>query len=79
MKDAGILDGDRAILQKQSSVNDGEVAAVVVDDEATLKRVIRRNGQILLRAENSAYQDITLSSDRDVNIAGRLVGVLRKC
>ena len=79
MKDVGIFNGDTAIMQKQSSVDDGEVAAVVVDDEATLKRVIRRNGRLLLRAENADYEDITLSPDHDVNIAGRLVGVLRKC
>ena len=79
MRDIGVLDGDMAIVRKQSSLDSGEVGAVIIDDEATLKRVVRRNNQILLRAENPAYEDMTLSSDRDVSIAGRLVGVLRKC
>jgi repressor LexA len=79
MKDIGILDGDIAIVAYQQAVDNNEVAAVIIDGEATLKRVIRESRRITLRAENPAYEDIVLESDRDVRIAGKLTGVIRKC
>lgn len=79
MKDAGILDGDMAIIQQQPTVNNGDIAAVVIEEEATLKRYMKENNQIRLQAENPAYEDIIVKSDKDVHIAGKLSGVLRKC
>lgn len=79
MKDAGILDGDLAVIRSQASVADGEIGAVVIDGEATLKRIFRRTQGLVLRAENEAYADIEVASDREVQIAGRLAGVVRKC
>ena len=78
MQDAGILDGDMAIIQKQAAVDYGEIAAVIIDDEATLKSIVCEGDRILLRAANPAYGDIALSSERDVNVAGKLIGVLRR-
>jgi len=79
MKGIGILDGDMAVIQRGASVENGEVAAVIVEDEATLKRVIKDGPRIRLRAENKAYSDIVVEQDRELHVAGKLVGVIRKC
>ncbi len=79
MKNAGIFDGDIAIIRVQPQVDDGEIAAVIIEDEATLKRVIRQDGKIVLRAENPAFEDIIVPPDRQIAIAGKLRGVMRTC
>ena len=79
MKNAGILDGDIAIIHKQASVNNGEIAAVIIENDATLKRFERRHDKVVLKAENPEFSDIVLNSDREVLIAGKLMGVMRKC
>jgi repressor LexA len=79
MKNAGIFNGDIAIIRVQPQVDDGEIAAVIIEDEATLKRVIREDGRVVLRAENPDFQDIVVPPDRQIAIAGKLRGVMRKC
>ncbi|MBN1674555.1 MAG: transcriptional repressor LexA [Kiritimatiellae bacterium] len=79
MKDAGILDGDLAIIRRQPSVEQGEIAAVIVDGEATLKRFSRAGNRVVLRAENPAYADMAFGADTQIEIVGRLIGVVRKC
>ena len=80
MAGAGILDGDYVIVRKQSEVENGEIACVLVDNEATVKRFFRKNGRIELRPENPAYQSIYLTenSASEVMILGKVVGVFRK-
>lgn len=79
MTGIGIFDGDIALIQRQNTVNNGEIAAVIIEDEATLKRFYREEKRIVLKAENPAYGDIIIESGRDVQIAGKLTGVLRSC
>ena len=79
MKDAGILDGDIAVVHQQASVSNGEIAVVMVDGEATVKRYSKRRNRVFLRAENDDYDDILVSADRDLQILGKLRGVIRKC
>lgn len=55
MINARIHDGDLVLIRKQSDVNDGEIAAVVVDERILLKRVYKRNGSIILQSENNLY------------------------
>lgn len=55
---ARILDGDLVYIRQQPEVENGEIAAVMIDEEeATLKRVYRIDGSIILRAENPNYPD----------------------
>jgi repressor LexA len=76
MIEGGILDGDIAIIKKQETANNGEiVAALVEDEEATLKRFKHTGKNIQLIPENSAYQPIVT---KDVKILGILSGVFRK-
>jgi repressor LexA len=57
-----ILDGDLVFIRQQPDVESGEIAAVLIDgDEATLKRVHKVDGAIILRAENPTHEDIVFS------------------
>lgn len=78
MNGMGILNGDIVVVRKKSTAEHGEVVVVVIDGDATLKRFIKEGSKILLRAENPAYSDIVLSSSSSIQIAGKLVGVIRK-
>lgn len=80
MTGAGIFDGDLAILAAQPDFQDGEIAAVVVDEEATLKRLYRTSKGLRLKAENPAFPDrvISAEAERSYRLAGILVGTIRR-
>lgn len=69
MINASIYDGDYVFIKKQNTVNNGEIAVVVIDDEATLKRVqyFPEKSLLILKAENPAYKDL-LYMDEDLNL-----------
>ena len=77
---AGIFDGDIAVLSAKHDWSDGVIAAVVLDEEVTLKRVFRVPHGVKLHAENPAYADrlISESSPSTCRVAGVLVGTIRK-
>lgn len=75
MIDEGILSGDIVFIRKQSTVENGEIAAVIIEDEATLKRVFKSDTSIILQPANKNYEP-TILTDGDVRIAGKLVAVL---
>ena len=74
---AEIDDGDLVFLKKQSDVDDGEIAAVLIDDEATLKRVYKIADKVQLRADNPHYPPIDLDGTQSVIILGKATHVLR--
>lgn len=55
---AGILDGDKVVVRPQSSADDGQIVVARIEDEATVKRLSRRDGQIWLLPENPDYPPI---------------------
>lgn len=73
MVGANIFDGDIVFIRKQSDVDDGEIAAVIIDDSATLKRVFKFENQVILRAENPKYKPILLNGDKSVYIVGKAI------
>ena len=75
MINARINDGDIVFIRQQPDVNDGEIGVVLIDDEATLKRVYKNNGSITLVAENTKYKPIVISGKDaiDVRILGKAV------
>ncbi len=75
----GVLDGDYVIARRRQTANPGDVVVAIIDGDATLKRYIVEKKQILLRAENPAYSDIVVSPHDSFQIAGKMVGVLRRC
>lgn len=72
---ARIYDGDIVFIRKQPDVEDGEIAAVLVDDSATLKRVYKDHGAIRLHSENPKYRPMVFTEDNcdSVRILGKAV------
>lgn len=68
---ARINDGDLLLIRKQQTVEDGEIAAVVIDDEAVLKRVYKQNDTLVLQSENPNYPP-KIISEGQVQIVGKL-------
>ena len=78
MIEAGILDGDFALVKRTDTARDGEiVVALVRGEEATLKYLRRRNGLICLDPANSAYEP-QLYKPGEVLVQGKLAGLLRR-
>lgn len=75
MTGARILDGDIVAIRQQPDVDDGDIAAVLIEDEATLKRVYKMPGRLILRAENPKYAPIDISGAEldSVHILGKAV------
>lgn len=75
MIDARINDGDIVFIRKQPEVENGEIAAVLIDNEATLKRFYKNNGGVILKPENSKYQPkyYTEKDFKDIRILGKAV------
>jgi len=80
MNAAGILDGDMAVLDEKREVKNGSIAAVLIEDDATLKRVYRTRRGLSLKADNPTFPEINLqaSDARRVRILGLLVGIVRR-
>jgi len=76
MKKVGIFDGDLVFLRQQCTLENGEIGAVLVEDEGTLKRFYRQAGTVVLQAENDSYEPIILTNG-SVKILGKLVAVLK--
>ncbi len=78
MIDAGILNGDYALIQKCETARDGEIVVALVDgQDATLKYLRRESGMIRLDPANAAYEPQRYTPSR-VRIQGRLAGLLRR-
>ena len=79
MKNAGILDGDIVIVRHDTPVKSGEIAVVLIGDEATVKRFFPRRDKLLLFPENEEYEPIEVRpADPEVRVAGKVVGVFRR-
>ncbi|WP_298840969.1 transcriptional repressor LexA [Clostridium sp.] len=75
MIEAGILDGDLAIIEKVNAAKNGDIVVALIDNEATIKRFFKEKGHIRLQPENSSMSPIILD---DCSILGILVGIYRK-
>lgn len=75
---ARILDGDIVLIRQQPDVDDGEIAAVLIDNEATLKRVHRKKNYLILAPANPAYEPIVLTGEElsEVRILGKAVSFI---
>ena len=74
MIDAGIFDKDKIIAQKQETATDGDIVVAMMEEEATVKRFFKEEDRVRLQAENESYAPIYA---KDVDILGKVVGVLR--
>ncbi|MEI7818183.1 MAG: transcriptional repressor LexA [Desulfuromonadales bacterium] len=78
MINKGILSGDIVLIRPQQVANNGEIVAVMVDGDATLKQFFREHDHILLQPANPAYDPIVIRSGQgEVTIVGKMVGLFR--
>ncbi|MBW4083567.1 LexA family transcriptional regulator [Paenibacillus sp. S150] len=75
MNGARIYDGDLLLIRGQEEVEDGEIAAVLIDEEAVLKKVYKQNNTLILQSANPNYAPIILTGE-EKNI--RIIGKLKK-
>ena len=75
MINAGIFDGDKVIIRQQSTANNGEIVAAMIDGSATIKRFYKENGHYRLQPENDTMAPIIVDH---VEILGKLIGLVRK-
>ena len=75
MIEIGIEDGDFVIIRSQETAENGEIAAVLIDNEVTLKRFYKEKDHFVLHPENSQMQDIITEN---ADILGVLVGLMRR-
>ena len=75
MINAGILEGDKVIVRPQSSADNGQIVVARIEDEATVKRLLCRNGQVWLMPENDDYAPI---DGTHAEIIGVVRGVVRE-
>ena len=75
MINAGILDGDKVVVRPQQTANDGQIVVARIGDEATVKRLSRKNGQVWLLPENDAYQPI---DGKEAELIGIVKAVVRE-
>lgn len=80
MINARVMDGDIVYIRLQPEVENGEIAAVLIDGEATLKRVYYQKGKIILQPENNNYPPLIYEKDEilDVRILGKATYFLSK-
>lgn len=78
MINARIMDGDLLLIRRQDDVENGDIAAVLIDGEAVLKRVYKTDDTIILQSENPMYKPIILNKNdmKDVRIIGKLKKVV---
>ena len=75
MINAGILSGDKVVVRPQQTADDGQIVVARIGDEATVKRLRRRHGQVWLMPENEAYEPIDGS---EAEIIGLVKAVVRE-
>ena len=75
MINAGILSGDKVVIRPQSTADDGQIVVARIGDEATVKRLSRKNGQIWLLPENPDYEPI---DGTEAELIGLVKAVIRE-
>ena len=75
MIDAAICDGDYVVIRSQASADPGDIVAALIEDEATVKTLSRKDGHVWLLPHNPAYDPIP---GDDARILGKVVSVMRR-
>lgn len=78
MQGAGIVDGDKVVVDRSIEPQHNQIVIAVVDGEYTIKRLYRKNGGVELRSENPAFKPICFKAESQLEIWGVVVGVVRR-
>ncbi len=79
MSEAGIIDGDYVIAQRQHNADKSDNVVVIVGDEIMIRRYDEKSNTILLIPENKAYETMTISKNSsDLQIVGKVIGLMRR-
>lgn len=80
MIDAGIEEGDYVFISQTPDVENGSIAAVLIDDETTLKRFYKSDDKIALQPENKAYSPIIITAEdgKNIKILGQVIGLYKQ-
>lgn len=70
----GMFDGDKVVVRKQETADNGDIVVALVDDSATVKRFFKRDGKIILHPENDDMEDFVFDN---VSVIGKVVGLVR--
>ena len=74
MIEAGIQDGDKVVIRKQDTANNGDIVAALIDDSATIKRFYKEDGHFRLQPENPTMEPMFFD---EITIIGKVVGLIR--
>lgn len=77
MKDIGILDGDLLAVQKSAEARSGQVVVARIDEDVTVKRLVREHNRVVLEPENAAFEPIVVTDASQFAIEGIAVGLIR--
>ncbi len=70
----GMFDGDKIVVKKQNTADNGDIVVALVDDSATVKRFFKRGGKFILHPENDEMSDFVFD---DVSVLGKVIGLMR--
>ncbi|MCE1246899.1 MAG: transcriptional repressor LexA [Firmicutes bacterium] len=68
--------GDLVVVRRQQNADPGDIVAALIEDEATVKQLVKSGGKLRLHAFNPAYQDIEIGDNFKIN--GKVTGLIRK-
>lgn len=77
MRDIGIMDGDLLAVKKAADARTGQVVVARIDDEVTVKRLVRERNRVVLEPENPDFEPIVVTDDSSFAIEGIAVGLIR--
>ncbi|MCI9009653.1 MAG: transcriptional repressor LexA [Clostridia bacterium] len=81
MIEAGIFEGDKIVVRKQESAENGDIVVALfndgIEEGATVKRYFQKEGKIILHPENEKLSDFVLDHENDVKILGKVIGLMR--
>lgn len=77
MRDIGIMDGDLLAVKKTADAHTGQIVVARIDEEVTVKRLVRERNRVVLEAENPEFEPIVVTDANSFAIEGIAVGLIR--
>jgi DNA polymerase V len=78
MVGAGIFDGNLLVVDKSLTPSSGDIVIAVIDGEMTVKRLINRDGKVILKPENSRFKEIELKEGQELQVWGVVTSTVKK-